>query len=55
MPISLQHAMTPASARATRSQDVEVLEGENGQDVVEGPGSHDAFLRQADQNLVDLS
>lgn len=35
--------------------DVEVLKSKNRQDVVESPGSHDAFLRQADQDLVDLS
>jgi len=35
--------------------DVEVLQSENRQDIIKGPGSHDAFLRQADQDLVDLS
>ena len=35
--------------------DIEVLQCENRQDIVQGPGSHDAFLRQADQDLVDLS
>ena len=35
--------------------DVEVLQSENRQNIVESPGSHNAFLRQADQDLVDLS
>ena len=34
---------------------VKVLQSENRHDIVNGPGSHDAFLRQADQDLVDLT